>query len=117
MTQPTAVQDNQEDRRADELLMRAIRRIHSTILGLVFGILFGLLIFVATAVLVVKGPWSPGDEVGPHLILLSHFFPGYTVTWGGSFLGGFYGFVTGFLGGWLIGWVYNALITFKSRRR
>lgn len=113
MNHSSAVQDNQEDRRADELLMRAIRRIHSTILGLVFGILFGLLIFVATAVLVVKG----GEVVGPHLILLSHFFPGYTVTWGGSFVGGLYGFATGFLGGWLIGWVYNALITFKSRRR
>lgn len=104
---------SEETRRSDDLMIQAIRRIHSVFLGIVFGILFGLLIFVATIILMIKG----GEEIGPHLGLLGQFFPGYAVTWGGSFVGGLYGFATGFLGGWLIGWVYNALISFKSHLR
>jgi len=96
----------------DELLFQAIRRLNAKILGLVLGLTCGLLLFVATLFLVIKG----GDPVGPHLSLLGQFFPGYTVTVTGSFLGLGYGFVVGFGMGWLIGWVYNAVVTFRFER-
>ena len=56
--------------------------------------------------LAVKG----GDIVGPNLVLLGNYFPGYTVTATGSVLGLTYGFVTGFLGGWSFAFLRNAVV-------
>lgn len=99
--------------REEEALLRAVRRIRSVLLGIVFGLTFGAVIFAATAFLLLKG----GEHIGPHLALLGQFFPGYSVTWGGSLLGALYGFVTGFAVGWLVGWVYNTLLHVRGRRR
>lgn len=73
------------------------------VLGCALGILCGGTLFAATAWLVVKG----GDSVGPHLGLLGQFFPGYSVTWRGSFVGFVYGFACGGAAGWIIATVYN----------
>lgn len=99
------------ERQEAEAMMAAVRRLGSRVLGIVCGLLCGFILFAATAFLVIKG----GPVVGPHLSLLGQFFPGYSVTWPGAFLGFFYGFVCGFLGGWLVGWVYNTIVLFKSR--
>ena len=48
--------------------------------------------------------------VGPHLALLSQYFPGYSVTIGGSFLGLGYGFAAGFGAGWVFALVRNATL-------
>ncbi|MGE5304043.1 MAG: NAD(P)/FAD-dependent oxidoreductase [Alphaproteobacteria bacterium] len=74
--------------------------------GLSLGTLSGLVLFLATLILVLKG----GDVVGPQLGLLSHYFPGYSVTAHGSLLGLFYGFVTGFSGGWGFAFFRNATV-------
>jgi hypothetical protein len=74
---------------------QAAARIHAQSWGVAFGLLFGLGLFVATNVLVLRG----GEEVGPHLGLLSVYFPGYRV----SFLGSLLGFVYMFVGGYAIG--------------
>lgn len=92
-------------RQEEELLLKAVRRLNSSVLGLVLGSLFGLLLFVSTLWLVAKG----GPHVGLHLSLLNQFFPGYSVTVLGSFVGFFYGFLTGFVSGWFVGWVYNTI--------
>jgi len=89
----------------EQEITRAVVRLNAVTMGLVLGILFGLMLFVATAWLVIKG----GPDVGPHLKLLAQYFPGYTVTWGGSIVGLFYGFLTGFIAGSLLGAVYNKL--------
>lgn len=73
--------------------------------GISVGLLFGLGLFVATNVLVLRG----GETVGPHLGLLRMFFPGYSVTFVGSFVGFVYAFVVGYAAGRLIGVVYNRL--------
>ena len=41
------------------------------------------------------------ESVGQHLGLLSIYFPGYDVTWGGAFLGFIYGFFVGYATNWL----------------
>lgn len=74
--------------------------------GLSLGTLSGLVLFLATLILVLKG----GDVVGPRLELLSHYFPGYSVTGYGSVVGLFYGFITGFSGGWGFAFFRNATV-------
>jgi len=74
--------------------------------GLSLGTLSGLVLFLATLVLVLKG----GDVVGPKLELLSHYFPGYSVTGYGSLVGLFYGFIAGFSGGWGFAFFRNATV-------
>ena len=87
----------------NEQIEKAVVRLNAKLTGMVLGFLFGLGLFLATIILVIKG----GPVVGPHLVLLSQYFPGYRVTFLGSLVGFAYGFITGFLVGWVIGAVYN----------
>jgi len=65
------------------------------------GAVGGLGLFLATAILLVKG----GRVVGPNLSLLGEFLPGFSVTWAGATIGlveaGLWGFLTGYAGAWL----------------
>lgn len=87
-----------------ETLVRVFSRLDRLAFGLSLGIVTGTLLFLATLGLVLKG----GDVIGPNLQLLSQYFPGYSVTVSGSFLGLAYGFASGFFGGWLFAVVRNA---------
>ena len=89
---------------------RAVARIHGGVLALVCALLGGLGLFSMTVVLLLKG----GERIGPHLGLLGQYFPGYAVTWGGSFIGLFYGAVVGGVIGWLIGAVYNGVVGLRQ---
>jgi hypothetical protein len=60
---------------------------------------------------VLKG----GPHVGANLQLLNQFFPGYRVTFGGSFLGLMYGFAVGYVSGWIIATVYNWVVLLRHR--
>lgn len=72
------------------------------------GLLCGGALLLATLILVIRGGTDP--NTGYHLGLLSNYLPGYTVTFGGAFLGFLY-FL--FVGGALFavtGTLYNALV-------
>lgn len=73
--------------------------------GIAFGLVFGGGLFLATMFLVVRGGPNPGQ----HLQLLAAFFPGYSVSVLGSFVGFVYAFVVGYALGRIIGEVYNRL--------
>ena len=92
----------------DELrqVRKALMRMHEQGWGIACGVLFGLGLFVATNFLVVKG----GPVVGPHLALLSNFFPGYSVTFVGSVIGFVYAFVVGYGFGRTVSTIYNRLV-------
>jgi hypothetical protein len=94
------------------ILERAVLRLNANILGLVLGIITGLLIFVSTNFLILKG----GTVVGPHLALLSNFFPYYSVTFVGSLVGFFWGLVFGYLAGFVVGSLYNLVVKLKSSK-
>ena len=94
----------------DEKLLGGIIRFKAKVLGLVLGFLLGFIIFVATNWLLIKG----GDEVGPHLQLLSQFFIGYSVSFVGSLIGFMYGLAVGTLSGALIGWIYNKIVDIRN---
>ena len=95
----------------ESLLERAVLRLNANILGIVLGIVAGLGIFIATNFLILKG----GEVVGPHLALLSNFFPGYRVTFVGSFIGFAYGLLTGYVAGFFIACIYNLVVKLKSK--
>ena len=54
-----------------------------------------------------------GPTVGPTLGLLRAYYPGYSVTWPGAFVGFAYGALTGAVLGWCVATLYN----FLARRR
>jgi protoporphyrinogen oxidase len=81
-------------------------RLDRVALGWAVGATTGLMLFLATAVLVLKG----GAVVGPTLRLLGQYFPGYTVTPVGSLVGLLYGFVVGWLLGWGFAFLRNATL-------
>ena len=70
-------------------------------LGLAVGCVSSIGLFLATAILLLKG----GEHVGPTLSLLSHYVPGFEVTWTGAAIGcldvGVMGFGLGYLGAWM----------------
>jgi hypothetical protein len=99
-----------EDER--QVLTKTILRIHEQGWGIAFGLIAGLGLFIATNVLVVRG----GEPLGPHLSLLRMYFPGYSVSFVGSFVGLMYAFVIGYGLGRVVATVYNKLtVGMRSR--
>lgn len=94
-------------RAADErnIIRNAVVRMRARIMSIVFGMVGGSGVFLATAWLLLRG----GKNVGAHLGLLNNYFPGYTVTWGGAFIGFFWGAVVGAVLGWAVAWLYNQI--------
>jgi hypothetical protein len=96
--------------RETEQIARAVLRLNVKILGFSLALLLGLAVFIATNWLIIKG----GEPVGPHLQLLSQYFIGYSVTFGGSLIGFVYGAVLGGIFGVLLGWIYNGVVMLKK---
>jgi protoporphyrinogen oxidase len=100
---PTRITDEPtpEVRSLDELIAIAFARLDEVSLGVAVGLVAGLGMFLASAVLLLKG----GTVVGPNLSLLGHFFIGYEVSWTGAFIGlieaAIGGFILGYVGAWL----------------
>ncbi len=86
-----------------ELIRTTVVRLRSRVMALVFGMVGGTALFLATAILLAR----QGLEVGLHLSLLNNFFPGYSVTWPGAFIGLGYGTLSGAIVGWSVAWIYN----------
>jgi hypothetical protein len=90
----------------DDLLTDAFARIDPLALGLAVGIVAGTVILTATAILLLKG----GAVVGPHLVLLEQYIPGYSVSWTGGLMGWLGGFSAGFIAGWAVAFLRNLFI-------
>ena len=105
MAQPTLTTDERY------ILKKQLMRLHEQSWGIALGSVLGLGLFVATNVLVLRG----GDTVGPHLSLLSVYFPGYSVTVLGSLIGFVYAFVIGYAGGRIVVTLYNQISDMRQR--
>ena len=92
-----------------ELISKAIARLRAGVLAIVCGLMTGAMLLLATVWLILRG----GDEVGPHLGLLSNYLPGYSVTWIGAALGFLYGLILGGAAGWLMAWIYNRIVSLR----
>ncbi len=72
-------------------------------LGLASGILWGLAVLLCTLWVVWKGG---GNTFG----LLDKFYWGYSISYGGAFIGLIWGFIDGLICGWIFAWLYNRLV-------
>lgn len=93
------------ERQQEQVLARAVARMRSGVIATVFGMTCGVGLWVATVWLVIRG----GSRVGEHLGLLRYYFPGYSVSWGGAFVGLFYGALVGAVAGYVLASIYNRL--------
>lgn len=95
--------------------MRAISdayaRYDAPALGLAIGTVVGGFLFLATALLLLRG----GDYVGTHLSLLGNYFVGYDVTWSGALIGLAEGALGGFLFGYILATLINITIELHKR--
>jgi hypothetical protein len=100
----------------EELIEIVFAKLDPVAMGVAVGTVSGLLIFMATAILVLKG----GPIVGPNLSLLGNFLFGFQVTWGGSLVGllegGIEGFAIGCMGASLRNRTMTAYAKFKRWR-
>jgi hypothetical protein len=94
------------------MLRKELQRMHEQGWGIALGLVLGLGLFVATNVLVLRG----GELVGPHLGLLGVYFPGYSVSIVGSFVGFVYAFVLGYAVGRTVVTIYNYLVDLRWTR-
>jgi hypothetical protein len=92
---PGADVEPELDAALEGALTRVFRKVDRRALGLAVGAVSGIGLWLLTLAMVVQG-----DVVSPGLWLLSHYFPGYRVSVGGSVVGAGYGFATGFVVGW-----------------
>ena len=95
------------------LVARTIARLRAGIVAVVSAMVTGFGLFAATLWLVIKG----GPTVGQNLGLLRAYFPGYSVTWGGSLIGFAYGVLTGAVLGWSVASLYNLLVRWRSNEK
>jgi hypothetical protein len=95
------------------LVEGAIARLRAGVLASTGGVVGGTGLALATLWLVIQG----GEPVGPHLGLLAHYFPGYTVTGPGVAVGFCYGALSGAVLGGSVGWIYNKVVSLRSRPR
>lgn len=94
------------NRDEQQVLEKVLFRMNEQAWGIAIGLLLGCGLFLATNVLVIRG----GTLIGPHLGLLSFYFPGYRVTFLGSFIGFVYAFVLGYGIGRTISTIYNRMV-------
>ncbi len=93
---------------------QSIARLRASVMGVVFAMLAGGGLFIATAWLVVIA--KEGEPVGPTLSLLNNYFPGYSVSWPGAFVGLLYGVAVGGVGGFILAYVYNLVVEARLPR-
>jgi hypothetical protein len=87
---------------AENNVLSAAIRVNTIIMAVAFAVLGGVLLWLSTVILLLRG----GHYVGMHLSLLSVFFPGYSVTWSGAWIGLVWGMAVGALSGVVLYWSY-----------
>jgi len=105
MNESRAVDDLPADRR-EMIVTWAFARLDGRAFATASAAITAAFLFVLTLALVIKGA-PPGAPVGPHLAKLAVFFPGYSVTVAGAFVGALYAAAVGGVLGWVLAVVWN----------
>ena len=112
-TEPEYHEEIKAESEEEAFLKRALgglaARIDQLGLATALGSVIGLLTFAATVWLILTG----GQTHGPNLELLGQYFPGYSITVTGAFVGMAYSFFWGFLFGWLFAYLRNFFVAFS----
>lgn len=110
-----ATDDGEDEADLAHELQLAFAPIHKRAFGTAVGVAISLLVAAVTLFHVLLQPDSSNL-----LRLLDQYFYGYTVSFGGVFIGAFWGFVVGFVGGWFLAFCRNlaiAISVFVTRTR
>lgn len=91
---------------------RRLVRFNARVLGASLALLSATGLFVATLVLVLRG----GDYVGTMLGQLRYFFPGYSVTFPGAFVGAFWAACVGYAVGVVFARLYGPWLLGEASR-
>ena len=102
----TDVELSDKDEVLSDILAAAFAKLDPVALGAAVGFVCGVGLFIATAILLLKG----GEIIGPRLALLGHYLIGYRVTWTGALLGLIEATILGFGLGYGCAWLHNSLI-------
>jgi hypothetical protein len=97
------------DRRAEAngyLLRMMFARMDAVAMAVAMGVICAVCLFLATAVLLLKGA-PPGVAVGGNLAALGIFLPGYEISWRGVVVGSLYGLAIGSVAGYLLSVFWN----------
>ena len=97
--------------RLERLLDEAFARYHPRALGVALGAVAAAGLFLASAVLLVRG----GDPVGANLSLLGNYLLGFEVTWPGALLGAAEAGAGGYLLGEVLARAINRTIGWTER--
>ncbi len=86
-------------------LLQPFAPLHKRALGVATALVAGGIVWLLTAILLLKG----GAVVGPTLGLLSQFLYGYSVSWSGSLIGLAWGLAIGYVFGWSVAALRNGI--------
>jgi len=105
MKESRAVDELPADRR-EMIVTWAFARLDGRAFAAASATIAAAFLLLLTLALVIKGA-PPGIPVGPHLAKLAVFFPGYTVSVPGAFIGALYAALVGGALGWVLAIVWN----------
>ena len=100
------------ERELEDVLEATFARHDPVGIGIAVAVVAGVCLFLATAVLLLRG----GPGVGHTLSVLGNYLYGYSVSWTGAVIGFFDAAVVGFVHGWLIAKLANAVVGREERR-
>jgi hypothetical protein len=92
--------------RARTVLAWAFARLDVVAFACACAVVFAGVLFALTFGLMVKGA-PPGVPVGPNLAVLAAYFPGYSVSYGGAFVGAAYAALVGAGFGFVLAALWN----------
>lgn len=93
---------NQVSEELETQLELAFAPVDKRSMGVAVGATLAVLIWLVTVAGVVLDP-----EGRVPLVLLSEYFAGYGVSWGGAFIGAAWGLFVGFVVGWFLAFARN----------
>jgi hypothetical protein len=93
-------------------LMSVTLRFDGNYLGLALGSIIALGLFITTSWLVFRGT----AEESYHAVLLSHYLPGYNVSYAGALVGAIELFGVVFMLCQLFSWIYNSVARSRGRK-
>lgn len=90
----------------EAIALRLFAKLDTVAFTIATGCVAAVAMFFATAILLMAGPVS-GQPIGGHLIAFRTYWPGYSVTWPGAFIGAFYAFWAGSVAGFCLALFWN----------
>jgi hypothetical protein len=105
------VTESGEDRRLEDVLAQLFAHYDPVALGGAVSLVSGAVVFLATAVVLLRG----GDSVAPMLSLLGNYLLSYDVSWAGALLGWLEASAGGFAFGYLLAKLINRVVDGVAR--